>query len=264
MEHPRGWRSALRRWAGAVVATACLVAAAPAHASSTPLFADALGGVFVDSCTTDCHVGTGGAAAGQLNFQFSVAVSGSGDVYVADMAADRVDEYTQAGVFVRAFGKNVNPAGGDVCTDSCRAGTAGGSAGQLNNPYGVAVSGSGDVYVADGSNNRVDEFTQAGAFVRAFGKGVDTAGGDVCTSSCQAGGVGAAAGQLNTPLSVAVAGSGDVYVADANNSRVDEFTQAGVFVRAFGKGVNPGIEICMATCQAGTPGSAAGQSAHRS
>lgn len=96
--------------------------------------------------------------------------------------------------FVRAFGADSTP----TCTTSCVAGSAGGGAGQLMNPAGVAVSGSGDVYVADSSNQRVAEFTQAGGFVRAFDKDVGGSGVDVCTSSCVAGSVGNGAGQLNT------------------------------------------------------------------
>ena len=117
------------------------------------------------------------------------------------------------------------------------AGSQGAGAGQLYAPLGVAVSGSGDVYVADTNNNRVSEFTQAGAFVQAFGKDVGGSGVDVCTSSCVAGTAGAGAGQLDGPRGVAVSGSGHIYVADTNNNRVSEFTQAGTFVQAFGKGV---------------------------
>ena len=53
----------------------------------------------------------------------------------------------------------------DVCTSSCQAGGQGGAAGELDNGIGVAVSGSGGVYVADELNNRIDEFSQSGSFV---------------------------------------------------------------------------------------------------
>ena len=100
-----------------------------------------------------------------------MAVSGSGDVYVADTDNNRVDEFSQAGVFVRAFGKDVGGSRVDVCTSLCVAGTGGDGAGELETPRGVAVSGSGDVYVGDSDNNRVDEFTQAGVFVQGVRQG---------------------------------------------------------------------------------------------
>jgi VCBS repeat-containing protein len=211
-------------------------------------------------CTISCEEGTQGGAAAQLHFPTGVAVSGSGDVYVADTGNNRVSEFSQAGAFVRAFGTDVGGSRVDVCTSSCVAGSAGGGAGQLNAPAGVAVSGSGDVYVADRLNDRVDEFSQAGAFVRAFGKDVGGSDVDVCTSPCVAGSAGGAAGRLNLPAGVAVSGSGDVYVADQNNNRVSEFSPAGVFVRAFGKGVGgSGVDVCTSSCVAGSAGGGTGQ-----
>ena len=82
-----------------------------------------------------------GGGAGQLSFPTGVAVSGSGDVYAAERDNNRVSEFSQVGVFVRAFGKDVGGSGVDVCAGSCVAGSAGGGAGQLDGPRGVAVSG---------------------------------------------------------------------------------------------------------------------------
>ena len=62
------------------------------------------------------------------------------------------------------------------------------------------MGGSGDVFVNDRGNSRVSVFGSDGVFKRAFGKGVNPAGGDVCTSSCQVGSSGAGAGQLSTPV----------------------------------------------------------------
>src|SRR5207244_8242531 len=120
-----------------------------------------------------------------------VAVTATGDVYVADTGNHRIDEFTQSGSFVRAFGKEVNGGdGSDVCTTSCQGhgGSAGSGAGEMWNPYGVAVGPTGDVYVADSSNNRIDEFTQSGGFVRAFGKGVGAGEPFNCTATtgCEA------------------------------------------------------------------------------
>ena len=69
----------------------------------------------------------------------------------------------------------------------------------LNFPYGVAVDGSGSVYIADIANNVIwKEAYSAGGYTQSV----------LPTSS------------LYTPLGVAVDGSGNVYIADANNFRV--------------------------------------------
>jgi hypothetical protein len=155
-----------------------------------------------------------------------------------------------------------------------RFGSSGSGAGQLSlvgfdggsgAGSGVGVSlVSGDVYVADTGNDRVDVFSASGAFVLAFGKGVDVStGGDVCTAvsedTCGPGVEGSAAGELALPVFVAVdnscalhkpvlAGSeceafdpsdGDVYVASAGDpvdERVSKFTAGGVLVSSWGSG----------------------------
>ena len=76
-------------------------------------------------------------------------MSGSGDVYVADSDNNRVAEFSQAGVFVRAFGRTWAAAAGWCARARAWRVAAGGGAGQLDGPRGVAVSGSGDVYVTD-------------------------------------------------------------------------------------------------------------------
>ena len=120
--------------------------------------------------------------------------------------------------------------------------TSGSGAGQCSNAQEVAADfETGNVFVADRGNNRIDVFDQSGAFIRAFGWDVIPSGGagdtgaglESCTtaSTCKAGSEGAGAGQLSKPTRVAVdnvAASGslhDVYVFE--NSRVQKFTPTG-------------------------------------
>jgi DNA-binding beta-propeller fold protein YncE len=148
-------------------------------------------------------------------------------------------------------------------------GSAGAGAGQLNAPHGVAIDGSGNLFVADGFNHRISVFSAAGGFIRAFGFGVLTGGPafEVCTtaSACQTGIAGSGAGQFNLPIGVALDRSGNLYVADYNNHRISVFSAAGAFIRAFGWNVIPGgfvgFEVCTtaSTCQAGDSGGGAGQ-----
>jgi hypothetical protein len=163
--------------------------------------------------------------------------------------------------------------------------------GEFRNPQGLAVDQStGDVFVRDRGHRNVQQFTAAGEFVRSWGWNVIQPGrpgdlGDVfeaceVAADCQAGSgggsvAGTRAGEFGasntsgTGIAVSPA-NGHVFVADWQNRRVMEFdpdaaTQADVFVRALGAGVDTGsgstFEACTtaSTCAAGTSGTANGQ-----
>lgn len=74
---------------------------------------------------------------------------------------------------------------------------------------------------------------------------------------------GAGDGELSSPTSVAVNNTThNVYVADAGNYRVEEFTSSGTFLAAWGWGVKDGkaeSEVCASSCHAGLKGPGAGQ-----
>jgi Bacterial Ig-like domain/NHL repeat len=175
------------------------------------------------------------------------------------------------GGFERAFGKDVVATGGtgfEICTQSaiCQSGGFGGLGGEMNLPFGVATDSSGNLYVADTDNNRIQKFNSAGTWERAWGKNVNGGGAfGVCTAaaSCQAGTTGGLGGEMNSPTGVAVAG-GYVYVADRLNHRIQKFDSSGNFVLAWGKNVNifggTGFEACSgAVCRAGQIGGLGGE-----
>src|SRR6478735_4907928 len=79
-------------------------------------------------------------------------------------------------------------------------------------PVGVAVDGSGHVYVADSEKNRIQKFDESGKLLDEWG------------------GLGSGPGQFQSPEGVAVDGSGDVYVVDLGNARVEKFDPNGNFL----------------------------------
>ncbi len=184
-------------------------------------------------------------------------VEATGDVYVAYL--QRVQRLDSDGGFELLWGKDVvadgapgdTGTGGEVCTVAadCTRGVdavQGGGVGEFDNPTGVAVNEvaghpqSGHVYVRDTGNMRVQEFDADGGFVRAWGWGVATGAEafEVCTSNCQQGLAGGGDGQLGATGAVASIAvdpsSGNVYVADPANQRIQEFQGDGGFVDAFG------------------------------
>ncbi len=88
-------------------------------------------------------------------------------------------------------------------------GAAGNGPGQFAEPRGVAADASGNLYVADTKNSRIEVFDANGGFLRAFGAR------------------GAGDGQLNEPCGIAVGPNGEVYVADTWNHRVARFGPGG-------------------------------------
>ncbi len=92
----------------------------------------------------------------------------------------------------------------------------------LNQPEGVALDQSGDVYVADNQNNRVLGWRSVNAMVT--GQPADLVIGQPDFLSFRANrGSSPTASTLNGPGSVATDGSGNLYVVDASNNRVLEF-----------------------------------------
>jgi hypothetical protein len=130
-------------------------------------------------------------------------------------------------------------------------GEEGGGAGQFQGQElgGVAVSRqSGQVIVLDRNGQRVDRFGAEGEFLEAWGAGVadgETLAAQTCTSRCFTGlAAGVGPGEFDFPVGVAVDNDvlspsfSDVYVGDARNYRVEEFSAQGAFIRMIGGGVN--------------------------
>ena len=121
----------------------------------------------------------------------------------------------------------------------------GSGAGQCNAPSAIAVDrGTGEVFIADTGNRRVDVFDASGNFERAFGWGVLDGSEEpqICTVLCQEGRPGAGAGQFSEPRAIAVDNDSvtpspalhDVYVFDGANRNVQRFHPSGAFVLGLG------------------------------
>lgn len=154
-------------------------------------------------------------------------------------------------------------------------GEPGNEGGQFAEPRGIAIDqASGDIYISDRNNQRVERFNAAGGFLTAWGWGIadgTTKAFQTCTMTCFAGINGTGTGQFNFPEGVTVDNStnpldtsvGDVYVVDVRNRRVEKFSASGVFLLMFGGEVNETTkgDVCLAgeECKAGTPGTNNGQ-----
>ncbi len=88
---------------------------------------------------------------------------------------------------------------------------------QLNLPQGVAVDGSGTLYIADTGNNAVRRVTPDGVIVTLVGATAKSV-------------------QLNAPQGVAIDAAGNLYVSDTKNSVIRQVTSAGAITTVAGNG----------------------------
>jgi len=194
--------------------------------------------------------GNPASAVGMCN-PLSVAVDGSGNLYVGDDGDFRVLEFNQplatpdvdtgAGDVTADLVFGQGSSGTDFSDALCHDGGPGDpspSADGICNLSGLAVDSAGDLFVTDISNSRVLEYLNP---LAAGGGSPGTPGdsGDVTadvvfgqagsfTTGACGGGVGSGTAPsgsvLCLPDGVAVDGLGDVLVADASNSRVLKYT----------------------------------------
>ena len=149
--------------------------------------------------------GTGRQA--RFNQPAGLAVDAAGHVYVADAGNNLIRKISPQGV--------VTTIAGIFGVSGARDGTA--SDALFNQPTGVAVDGSGNVYVADMGNSVIRKLTP---------------GGEVSTLAGLPGVAGLRDGQgagawLSQPRSVAYDGAGSLYVADTGNAAIRRVSLTG-------------------------------------
>lgn len=264
--------------AGAFATTMSLMlAVGVALATSLLVASSAQAGKLVDRVVGSATAGATGGLLNAPQ-EVAVNATGAGGVaagtfYVVEQSNNRVSRFSPVGVFERAWGADVNlPAGGnnlEVCTvaASCKAGVAsagnGTTAGNgtLSGPFGIAVDGdTGNVYVTNRTARRIDVFTADGAFLRAFGFDVVAAGspgdtgtgyeicvqanGDVCKTGLQGAGAGQLGGDSTGSYDIVIsppdggAATGQVYVANTGNQRVEVYNLDGTSPSSIGSSAN--------------------------
>jgi NHL repeat len=242
------------------------------------------------TATAATPYGTQGIGPGQLERPQGVAVDSSGDVWVSDKINNKVVEYDSSGNLIRqipsgtangqingpreiALGKNGNLWVAEAGNKRVQQFTPTGEfVSKIEDPgfvepFGVAVSATGSVWITDNGAGKIFNYSEAGVLnfsqastvlnsgvpygigVDAFGhawvafQGTDsvvetestaTGNGPRLKKLFQFGGTGTAAGQFRAPFDVEIAKSGNIFVSDALNNRVQEFKPDGSFMRQFG------------------------------
>ncbi|MEQ2354384.1 Ig-like domain-containing protein [Pseudoalteromonas piscicida] len=148
--------------------------------------------------------GTGTAAS--FKSPYDVVTDSNGNVYVADYGNHVIRKITPEGVVTTLAGSG--SAGSDDGT---------GSAASFNFPKAVTLDSSGNVYVADSSNNTIRKVTPAGVVTTFAGSG--TYGSDDGTGT---------AATFAAPTGITIDSNGNLYVVETNPHIVRKITPAGV------------------------------------
>ncbi len=182
--------------------------------------------------------GSTGSGDGEFTTPRQIARDSSGNLYVADFINSRVSKWTSAGAFVSNIITGVDGAAG-VCIDSSgniyvsfllsasdyrvrkysSAGTLEWTSSTVStNALGFLATNSTYVYVTLPSDDTVDVYRcDTGAFVISRGSS------------------GTGDGEFDQPYGIAYNDTtGQIYVAELGNKRVQIFTTNGIFVSAFG------------------------------
>jgi protein gp37 len=190
----------------------CVVGTTPGGCFSSGL---AVGSITTVAGTgTECQpagssCGDGEAAvSAQLNFPTGVSGDSLGDLFIADTFDSKIREVVAAsGVIQTVAGSAMQGHSGD-------GGLA--TSAQLDDPYGVYVDSLNNLFIADTANSDVREVVAVTGFIQTIaGNGTEGYSGD---------GGPAGSAQLANPLSVTGNASGNLYVADTENSRIRELT----------------------------------------
>jgi sugar lactone lactonase YvrE len=155
--------------------------------------------------------GDGGpATSASLNHPMGVALDVSGNIYIADEYNNRIRKVSTAGTITTVVGSGGpgNSGDGGLATSA-----------QLYYPTGIAVDGSGDLFIADSNNNRVREVNTAGIISTVAGNG------NVGYSCANGSATGVA---LHTPQGVAVDAAGNLFIADYGNQCIREVSGASI------------------------------------
>ena len=158
---------------------------------------------FAGSSSSGTSNGTGTAA--RFSRPNGLAIDASRNIYVADEWNHRIRKITPVGVVTTFAGSSSGSNNGT------------GTAAQFNYPSGVAVDGSGNIFVCDRSNHLIRKITSAGVVTTFAGSG----------SSGNGNGTGTAATFAN-PTGIAIDANDNLYITEYSNHSVRKITSAGV------------------------------------
>lgn len=133
---------------------------------------------------------------GRMRNPEGVAINGEGTIYVADTGNQRIDAFSQEGVFLFGFGPKIGSY-------------------MLQEPTAIAWDNAGFIYFVDKGLKRVFKCEPSGAYINSWGEDGD------------------GPGQFKSPVSLAFDGQNYLYTLDSELKRVSVHTKDGKWLADF-------------------------------
>ncbi len=162
----------------------------------------------------------GPATAATIHNPYGIAVDRSGNTYFVDYGNHVVRKIDASGVITTIAGTGANGYNGD--------GIAATSA-MLNYPFGIAIDFAGNIYVADGSNNRIRKIDPAGMISTIAGTGVVGFSGD---------GGPATLAKISNMYCMATDAADNLFFTGNGAGRIRKINSAGYITTIAGNGTN--------------------------
>jgi len=189
---------------------------------------------------TSGNTGNGGlAAAAELQTPFKTVFDAAGNLYIADSAANVVRMVSPAGIISTIAGGGTATTAGSRCSGGTAVDTIGdgcyATAALLNNPNGIAIDPSGNLYIADVNNFVIRKVTNPSS-----GTGmISNYGGQPTVEGCYTSGAQATASNMD-PYDIAFDSYGNAYVTMTGShcKQVAEISPSGVVTIFVGNGLS--------------------------
>ena len=173
-------------------------------------------------CGVNRNRGDGGPATQELLCSpTGVAVDGGGNLFIADESERTIRMVDSSGIITTIAGYGVGGDGGPA-VDA-----------RLYKPYGVAVDGAGNLFIADTSNHRIRKVDSSGTITTIVGPGSTVRNH---RGGFHGDGGPATAALLKYPQGVAVDRAGNLYIADRSNHRIRKVDSSGIITTIAGSG----------------------------
>ncbi len=169
---------------------------------------------------TAAYSGDGGTAtAANLHAPIHVITDAAGNIYTTDFRNNVIRKINSSGVITTIAGTGTPGFSGD-------GGPA--TAATFDWPSGLCLDAAGNLFVSDYHNNRIRKINTAGIVTTIAGTGATGHSGD---------GGPATAATFNLPQGLCMNLSGELFIADANNSCIRKINLAGIITNVAGTGV---------------------------